>query len=90
MVFLHPTPGIITRAYYTVPTNYTAGEDFGEDLIAAIIAARAIIKRFDYPGQTPDHTFSRAWVDSREIVEWADGTKEDRIVKRTEIFLPKE
>jgi hypothetical protein len=48
---LYETPGIIERVWYTVPTNYTTGQDFGLDLEAAVAAAQASIVRFEYPGQ---------------------------------------
>ena len=86
---LYATPGIIERVYYAVPGNYTSGEDFGLNLEAAVAAAQASIVRFEYPGQKPDHTFSRAFVDRREFVRWADGNATDRLVERVEIFLPR-
>lgn len=84
---LYETPATIERMYYCVPEHYGIGRDFGMDLVAAVVAARATITRFDYPGSIPDHTFSRAFVERREFVRWADGTATDRPVERFEIFL---
>lgn len=89
--------GVIERRYLAVPTNYSIGQVFEFDpadhddylraLTEAVAHARSTITRFDYPSQTPDHKFSRAWVDHREMVRWVGGGKVDRVVERVEVFL---
>lgn len=87
------TPGTITRAYYAVPGHYDIGTEFEDGLDglkAAVAYARSTIKRFDYFGGEDaggTTTYSRAFVDEREVVKWADETTVDRMVRRVEVFL---
>lgn len=86
-------PGTVTRIYYAVPGHYGIGPEFEatpEGHKAAIAYARSTIKRFDYfggEGRGGTTTYSRAFVDKRWVVKWADGSGVDRSVDRVEIFL---
>lgn len=55
----------------------------------AVAAARSEIHRFDYPGQNPDHTYSRAFVALRveaDCVGGIMGCGTDREILRFEVF----
>lgn len=79
---------------FTVPGCYGDQEIGGHrswpDFAGAVAAARSTIKRFDYPGVKPDHTFSRAFVALRvsskyaQVVNMTSGI--DREVLRWEVF----
>lgn len=60
---------------FTVPGNYGDVEVGGAREWAtfeeAVAAARSTIKRFDYPGQDPDHVYSAAAVALRSEWRWA-------------------
>lgn len=86
--------GVVTRAEviphtacvrFTVPGHYgdqaVGGRAAWPDFAAAVAAARSTIKRFDYPGQTPDHTYSRAFVALR-----ITGKGRDREALRWEVY----
>lgn len=62
---------------FTVPSHY-ADARIGDrvswaSFAEAVTAARSTIQRFEYPGQTPDHSFSRAFVALRQSNTMIDG-----------------
>ena len=84
---LMPKPGGVR---WTVPGSYgdqkIAGKWSWPTFDEAVAAARSEISRIDYPGQTPDHAFTRAFVALRAEADIVSDYGTDCEIMRFEVF----
>ena len=81
---------LVTGVDFAVPTAYTLGDRFAT-FHQAVQVAQSRIKRLNYPGQTPDHRYTRQFVHMRQVEPIQDrgGSVEsgsDGVIMSWEVF----